>query len=305
MNNENNNVPNTQASPQPVVLNQSVQTQAVQAQPQVVAQPQPVQQSVQQPVQQPVQPQPVPQKKKSHTGLILSLFIIICLGGACFFLYQKWMETEDYYLNYYSPINSKTETKLDLESPVIVDLYNKFKTDESEDYFGKDINQNDMKLYLALRNVSYNYYLDSNCNKYDNTKMQSFNCPNNYTTKAIDENIVKEELIKLYGENHDIQLNDVTLGNSCYGGYQYIQERKQFVLGRCIGNVQSRIKTEKKLLEATTTDTNIVIKEKVRYYSTSIDVPDYLKDGTYIYKFRLDNNYNYIFVSKEYSEGTQ
>ena len=259
--------------------------------PQPVQQPQPV---VQQP-QQVVQP-----KKKSHVGLILSLFIILCLGGACFFLYQKWMDTENYYKNYYSPINSKEETKLDINSALVQDLYNQFKTNDVEDYYGKDLNSNTMKLYVALRNISYKDYIESNCNMFDNTSMQSITCPDGFTPEAIDENLVKNELIKLYGENNNIELKNVQLGNSCLG-YQYIEGRKQFLLGKCNAST-IMVKAEKELLSATTTDKNIAIKEKVRYYSTNVKVPEYLKNGIYLYHFRLDNKYNYVFVNKEHTE---
>ncbi len=281
MNNQNNNVvPNTQVNPQQVV-----QQPVAQSQPQVAVQP--------------VVTQP---KKKSHTGLLLSLLIILALGGACFFLYQKWKQTENYYINYYSPINAKEETNLDIKSPLIQDLYNTFKTVDEEDFYGKDLNSDTFKLYIALRNISYKDYIESKCNMFDNTKMQGISCPSGYVPVAINEEVVKNELIKLYGEHHEIQLKNVQLGNSCYGGYEYIEGRKQFVLGKCTNSFASMVKTEKKLIEATTTENNITLKEKVRYYSSNTTVPDYLKDGVDVYHFRLDNNYNYVFVNKEHTE---
>ena len=147
-----------------------------------------------------------------------------------------------------------------------------------------------MKLYLALRNVSYKDYLDSNCNMFDDNDMQYFTCPKkDFKPSAIDQEIVLEELKILYGDNNNVQLKDVQLGKSCLGGFQYITGRKQFVQGYCSGSTVSLIDAEKELTKAISNNQELKLYEKVRYFSTSTTVPNYLKTGTYIYNFRLDS----------------
>ena len=258
-----------------------------------------VQNNQNQVVQQPV----VKPKKKSHGGIIFLIFLILVLAGGCYYFYDQNLKTKAYYENKYSPVNSDKEAELELNSTIVVDLYNKFKTSVKEDFFAVDFNSNDMKLYMALRNVSYKDYLDSNCNMFDDNEMQYFTCPKtDFIPTAVDEEIVLEELKVLYGDNNNVQLKDVQLGKSCYGGYQYIKGRKQFVQGYCNGSNVCLIDAEKELTKAVSNNSELKLYEKVRYFSTSTTVPNYLKTGTYIYNFRLDNNYNYVLVSKDYSE---
>ena len=43
----------------------------------------------------------------------------------------------------------------------------------------------------------------------------------------------------------------------------------------------------------------IALRERVKYYgSEGLEVPDRLVSGTYEYLFKLDMNYNYVYVSK-------
>lgn len=276
-----------------------------------VAQPtiQPIAQNTVQntvPVQPQMATQPVNNKKtkKSKSGIVIILLFIIILGlaGGCYYFYDKNNQTIDYYKNYYSPVTADEMTKLDLDSTIVKDLYATFGTTVEEDFFAKDYSSNTMKLYIALKNVNVRDYLNSNCNMYDNTKLQHFTCSGSFTPKAIDEDVIKLKLKQLYGDNNNIELTDVQLANSCYGGYQYISGRKQFVQGKCVGDVECLVQAEKELISATSTKNGVELREKVRYYSTNITVPDYLKSGIYIYKFRLDNNYNYVLMSKELSE---
>lgn len=296
MDNQNiNNIPNANveqnavaAQPQTVQSNVTTNMQAQQVQV-------PVNNTAQ--VQQTVQP-----KKKSHLGLILTIFIILGLCGACFMLYQKSVDTESFYKHKYSPINRGEEVKLDINSTLVQDLYHRFKTTEREDYYGRDLNLPKFKLYIALRNVSYNDYISSNCNLFDNSAMPFTTCPDGFTPNAVDQDVLFNKLKVLYGENHNVPISNIQLGNSCLGSFQYIKGRKQFVEGKCHSEAKSMINVEKKLLSAVSNGPNIILREKVRYYTTTIAVPDYLKNGIYKYTFRLDENFNYVFESKEHTE---
>ena len=43
----------------------------------------------------------------------------------------------------------------------------------------------------------------------------------------------------------------------------------------------------------------MTLREEVKYYTVEgIDVPEKLKSGTYVYTFKLDTNYNYVYISK-------
>ncbi len=297
-----NNVPNTGVQTQPVaaaVQTQQVQAQAVQAPVDPNAQSQQVQAPAnnQGQVQQAVQ-----SKKKSHLGLVLSILIILGLCGACYMLYQKSVDTETFYKHKYSPINKGEEVKLDINSTLVQDLYHRFETTEKEDYYGRDLNDNKYKLYIALRNISYNDYISSNCNLFDDSAMPFTTCPKGFTPKAIDQEVLFNKLKVLYGDNHNIPIVNIQLGNSCLGSFQYVKRRKQFVEGKCHSEAKSMINVEKELLSAVSNGPNIYLREKVRYFTTTVAVPKYLKNGIYKYTFRLDENFNYVFENKEYTE---
>ena len=58
-------------------------------------------------------------------------------------------------------------------------------------------------------------------------------------------------------------------------------------------------KAEKTLVSATSTGNTIILTEEVKYKAgENLDLPNYLKSGTYRYTFRLDKNYNYVLISK-------
>ena len=247
---------------------------------------------------------PVKQKKKSKVGVLFTLLIILGLAGGVYYFYDQNVKLKDYYEHNYSQLTSKEEKDLPLDSFIVNDLYNRFKTSAKEDYFEKDFNSNMMKLYFGIRNVSSKDYVESNCNLFNNTRMKYVVCKDDeYTPVAIDEDILKMKLIELYGENNGIQLNNIQLGNSCYGGFQYIADREQFVKGHCNSSVIALIDATKELYKATTKENEIKIYEKVRYFTSATDVPDYLRSGKYVYTFRLDPNYNYILESKTFIEG--
>ena len=96
-----------------------------------------------------------------------------------------------------------------------------------------------------------------------------------------------------------IPYQNIQLGNSCVGGYKYIEERGEYVQGLCKTNAANMYSVSKKLIEATSRESIIVLKERVKYYgSEGVSLPERLASGVYEYTFKLDVNYNYVYVSK-------
>ena len=200
-------------------------------------------------------------------------------------------------------LNNNKTTNLDIDSTIVKDLYSKVKTNIKEDMASNELNDG-MKLYLAYRQIPKSKIYESNCNLFNNTSMNLLTCEknDNFVPNAFKEEDLKLELVKLFGENTQIENGNIQLGNSCVGGYQYIAERGEYVEGNCLSDTTTLYNVEKKLISATVTNDIITLKEKVRYYGTeSIDI-DRLKNGIYVYKFKLDKNYNYIYVSKQLKE---
>lgn len=239
----------------------------------------------------------IPKKeKKSHKGIFifLLLVIIVLMGIYIYMDYQKDLT------NKCSPLVSsdKTLRTLDLESDIVKDLYSKVYTNIREDVANSELNDN-MKLYLAYRQIPNSKIYDSNCNLFSNTAMNSYICEENteFYPTAFKEDTLQLEIKKLFGSDVSIENNNIQLGNSCIGGYQYISERGEYVQGYCKEVSTTKYSAEKELISAFVQADTITLKEKVRYYSSET-VPEFLKNGTYIYTFRLDNNYNYVYVSK-------
>lgn len=265
-------------------------------------------QPVQQPVKQtvPVQNQQVPKKqvkqKKSHKkGLFIFLLLVIigCMGYYIYTDYQKDLR------NKCSPLVTGKDNKvtLDLDSTIVQDLYQKVKTDINEDIASTELDDN-MKLYLAYRQIPTYEVFESNCNLFNNNSMQSIKCTKNngFVPMAFKEETLQREVKKLFGEETEIENANIRLGNSCLGGFQYIKERGEYVSGECSSNLSTIYKADKKLLEAYAYNDTVVLREKVRYYgSENVDISR-LKNGVYVYTFKLDNNYNYAYISKEFEE---
>ena len=156
-----------------------------------------------------------------------------------------------------------------------------------------------MKLYLAYRQIPNNKIYDSNCNLFNNTAMNSYICEENleFSPKAFKEETLQLEYKKLFGEDQEFVNGNIQLGNSCIGGYQYISERGEYVEGYCKEVSTTSYSVNKTLTDAYVQGDTITIKEKVRYYSSE-QVPEELKNGVYVYTFKLDNNYNYVYISK-------
>ncbi len=280
---------NTQTSGGTLQNNSTVQTQ-------VPIAPQPATSSV---VPTPIQTQK-PKKKRN----IFSVFLILVIIGLGLYLaYSKILYEKNIQevKNRCSPVSTSGEVKkLDLNSTIVVDLYNKVKTNIREDVASTELNDS-MKLYLASRQISDNLIYDSNCNLFSDTAMRPFICEENttFSPRAFKAENLMVEVKKLFGEETTIPHQNIQLDRSCIGGFQYIKERGEYVEGHCKNIPTTSYRVEKKLIDATSTNDTIVLKEEVKYFGAEqLNVPENLKSGTYLYTFQLDPNYNYVYKSK-------
>ena len=261
-------------------------------------------------VTQPVTPQPVasqipdPPKEIVKKSKLTPILIIIVLFLVFYTFYSNNQHNKQIqYLKYKcTPITSKEETKLDINSTLVQDLYSKVKTNIREDIANPNLDDS-MKLYLAYRQIKENDKYDTNCNLFSSTAMEPYKCQvsTTFTPKAFKEETLKQEIKKLFGEETNIPFKNIQLGSSCVVGYQYISARGEFVEGYCKQSTATSYKVTKTLKEATSTRSTIILKEEVKYHENEkLSLPDYLKSGIYVYTFRLDMNYNYVLVSKTY-----
>ncbi len=282
---------------------------AKQPQPQPTVTPQPQVEPPKEPETPPpaaLQPTPDVQneqpKKKSNFKFVI-IFIIILIGLNVY----QYLDTQSKVqkLNYEcTPVSSyETEKDLDLNSTIVQDLYNKVSTTMREDL--AHINFDDqLKRYLVYRQIPTRDFYDSNCGYFDNTSMQLYTCPNNneFHPLAFKIETFEREYKKLFGANTQVPHANIQLGNKCLGGYQYIEERGEYVQGNCKENVPTSFRKEAKLKTAKSKNNVIVLTEEVAYKGTdSQTVPAYLKNGTYTYTFKLDTNYNYVYVSRDFT----
>lgn len=244
-----------------------------------------------------------PKKKKGHGFTLFLLLIIVILGGGCYFLYNNFQNYIQQLKFNCTPISSYDKDKeLDINSTIVQSLYHKVATNIKEDYAQPEWDDN-MRLYLAYRQVLDKDKYESNCNSFDNSKMEPYICEesSSFTPKAFKSSSLILEYKKLFGENSNVNLNDIKLVNSCIGGYQYIADRDEYVQGFCTKQSAISYKADKKVIKAITNGNTIIITEEVKYHGNEqMDLPDYLKSGNYVYTFRLDVNYNYVLVSKLY-----
>ncbi len=246
--------------------------------------------------------QPIPPKKSGGKGLLLIIILILIALN----VYQ--------YLNTQSQVNKmnfectpvstyEKEKELDLKSTIVQDLYNKVETSMREDLAVHEFNDS-LKRYLAFRQIPTKDFYDSNCNYFNNTAMQLYTCPTSkdFHPLAIKVETFEREYKKLFGANTTVPNDNIQLGNKCLGGYQYIPDRGEYVQGKCSENVPTSFKKEQKLVKAISRNNVIIISEEVVYKGTdSQTVPEYLKNGTFTYTFKLDTNYNYVYVSREFT----
>ena len=242
---------------------------------------------------------------KNNKPPFITILLLLVIAGLCFYIYYNYSlhEEEIARLKYEcTPVSTLGETKeLDLNSTIVQDLYSKVKTNIREDLANFELN-NEMKLYLAYRQIPTTKIYDSNCNYFSDTKMPPYTCKETpeFTPKAFKQEELMLESKKLFGESTQIAYDDIQLGLTCLGGYQYIADRGEFVSGNCIQQTTTTFKADKELIRATSTESTINLYEKVKYYGTEgKNPPEKLISGTYKYTFRLDVNYNYIYISKE------
>lgn len=239
-----------------------------------------------------------PKNKLARFYFFIILLLLLACGGLYYYHQQQMLIMNAKC----TPVSTSGEAKkLDLESTIVQDLYSKVKTTIREDLGGVELNDS-MKLYLAYRQIPTSKLYESNCNRFSSVSMEPFVCEvkASFVPKAFKISSLDIELKKLFGDDIKIPYQNIQLGNTCVGGFQYIEERKEYVEGQCTSTGATIYRVDKELIEATSTETTIVLIEKVKYYGgESLDLPNKLVSGKYKYTFKLDMNYNYIYLSKE------
>ena len=254
-------------------------------------------------VNEEVKEEPVVEKPKRRFSLT-PLFLIIIVGLIIGMLYiyndKESVIQQMSYQNMLTSTNDQ-EIELDKDSTIIQDLYNKVATTVKEDLANPNLDD-EMKRYLAYRQINSNKIYESNCNLFDRNKMYYYTCDmKKDKPNAFKEETLQLELKKLFGENSKIENGNIQLGMQCIGGYEYIAERGEYVQGKCLENGSVTITANKNIIKATKMNDEITIQEETNYISEKKEqIPEILKDGIYVYKFKLDTNYNYVYISKEY-----
>jgi len=281
---------------QPEIVQTPIQTQNTQP----VLNNEPVLIPMTNPPEQPVQ-RPV-EIKKSKLTPILIIVVILLVAYIAYTTKTNQIQINNLIYNC-SPINASKETKqLDINSSLVQRLYRIVQTNIREDVAQTDYD-NTYKAYLVLRQMGKSSFYESNCNMFDPSAMEPFKCEGiqNFYPKAIREEDYILKWKEIYGENTEPYLGNIKLKNECIGGYQYIEGRHEFVEGYCDKQNATTYKVNKSIKSATSTRNIIIITEEVKYKDNEgKELPEQLKDGYYIYTFRLDINYNYVLVNKEY-----
>lgn len=246
--------------------------------------------------------QPIAIKKVRNKAIPFLLLALLLFGGAALYQYRENQKLVNYYTNEYSPIASKKETVLELDDPLVRRLYNMVETTGGEDYANPNFDTN-LKRYLAYKYLSnrlLNY--KSNCNNFDSNKMMYYSCNDDeYTPTSFKVEDLEVAFTTLFGDNHEINHDNIQLGNECIGGFEYIPERGEYVQGKCTRNSANLVNVDKKLTGAKSTESHIYLEEEVRYYPTDNNqIPKYLNNGKYKYTFKLDRHYNYVYVNREF-----
>ncbi len=239
-------------------------------------------------------------KKKKNTLARFFFLIILILGAYIGYLTYNSNMTIKLLNSTCSPVSTLQDTKqLDLDSTLVKDLYNKVKTNIREDVAEIQLN-NSLKLYLAYRQLSNDKFYESDCSDFDNGSMLPFSCDKaTFVPKTFKVDSLKIEYKKLFGETATFTPQNIQIGRNCIGGYQYVSSREEYVQGTCTENITTTYRAQKELKEATSRQSTIILKEEVRYAASEGQIlPEYLKNGTYVYVFKLDNNYNYAYIAK-------
>lgn len=237
-------------------------------------------------------------KKKVNTTVLL--FIVLALF--CFYAGYVNINKEKAKIECEescTPVSTlKEEKNLDLNSAFVKDLYSKVKTDIREDLASPVLDES-LKLYLAYRQIPNSKIYESNCNLFNDGAMLPYTCKESasFIPHAFKEETLAIEYKKLFGRNATFTFQNIQLSNVCLGGYQYIKSRGEYVEGSCSSLPTTTSYADKKLIKAVSKESTITLTESVTYYGSNL--PSELKSGTYEYKFRLDPDYNYIYISKE------
>lgn len=250
--------------------------------------------------QTPVVEQVVPKRRLSLTPLFL--IIIVALIG--YMIYTKNDSANELNELKYQNIVTNTngdKVELDKKSTLIQDLYTKVATTVREDIANPNLDD-EMKRYLAYRQINSNKIYESQCNLFDQNKIYSYKCDDKeFKPNAFKEETLDLEIKKIFGENSEVEKGNIQLGRQCIGGYEYIAERGEYVQGQCLENSAVTISVKKEIISAYRINDEIVIEEETKYISGNKgDIPSILKDGIYIYTFKLDTNLNYAYISKDY-----
>lgn len=249
-------------------------------------------------------PQPIVIEKPVRSKNLIARFllIVVLLMGA-YIGYSKYQTTNiiNKLNGLSSPITTLGEEReLSLDNPIILDLYSKVKTNIREDIAESTLNDS-MKMYLAFRAIPHDKIYETNCDGFDNSVMVPLTCNNadKKTPKTFKKEAILIEYTKLFGEKADFNYTNILIGRNCMGGYQYVESRGEYIQGFCQAQPATLYNATKKLVKATTKESIITLQEEVKYSSNEGQaLPETLKSGTYIYTFKLDKNYNYIYVSK-------
>ena len=169
--------------------------------------------------------QPVAQKRRLS---LTPLFLIIIVALIGYIVYTRNNATN--LINQYRYSNIVTNTngekvELDKKSTLVQDLYTKVATTVREDLANPNLDD-EMKRYLAFRQINSNMIYESQCNLFNQNKIYSYTCDDKtFKPNAFKEETLDLELKKIFGENSEIEKGNIQLGRQCIGGYEYIPER--------------------------------------------------------------------------------
>ena len=95
--------------------------------------------------------------------------------------------------------SSGKETPLDINSTIVKSLYSKVATTIREDVAQPEFNE-EMKLYLAYRQILEKDKYDSNCNLFSNVAMQPYTCTvsTSFVPKAFKKETLEQKIKELY-----------------------------------------------------------------------------------------------------------
>ena len=244
---------------------------------------------------------PVKAKKRINLTPFLLIIIVALIGELIYINNDKTNVINE--LKHQNIVINTDDQKEDLDknSTIIQDLYSKVVTTVKEDLANQNLDD-EMRRYLAFRQINTNMFYDSNCNLFDQNKIFNYTCnQKSFKPNAFKEEALQLEIKKLFGENSKIENGNIQLGRQCIGGYEYIAERGEYVEGQCIENNAVTINVKKNIVATYRINDEIFIEEETKYISGNKgDIPSTLKDGIYTYRFKLDTNLNYAYISKEF-----